>query len=294
MIRSRGGLGIKVTLTVAGLLQAMAADCGAHAAGASAVGAEASTAAIKPGPAPELTAAQVIERYVSATGGEPAWHKIQAMAWAGRIETGPGGISKLPFLMLFRRPDATHFELLKEGQRAVRIFDGKLGWRLRPTSTGLPEVKEYTDEEISYARDAGGLDGPLVDFKAKGISVVLEGTEDVEGHTAYRLGLTLPSGRKRSDWIDAHSFLDLKYQREMHDGQGRAGVVTVYLRNYQVVEGLTMPFIIETGNGAGRDSDRMVIEKVELNPSLPDNKFTKPVVPTGRHNGVLVDTTSAR
>ena len=55
-----------------------------------------------------------------------------------------------------------------------------------------------------------------------------------------------------------------------------------------------MPFVIETGNPAAGESDKMVIEKIALNPPLPDSLFAKPAAATGRHNGVIVDTTAAR
>lgn len=243
---------------------------------------------------PSLTAEQVIDRYVAASGGAERWRAIQTMAWNGHIDTGPGGINKMPFMMSFRRPDATRFEMMKEGQLSVRIFDGKEGWKLRPTGTGLPETKDYSADEISYAHDAAGPDGPLFDHRAKGVSVVLKGLEAIEGHRAYRLELTLPSGRKRTDWIDAASFLDLRYDREMHNNQGRAGMVSVYLRNYRTVEGLTMPFLIETGSGTGGDPDKMIIEQIAINPPLEERLFAKPSVPSVRHQGVVVDTTKAQ
>jgi len=243
---------------------------------------------------PALTAQQVIDRYVAACGGAGKWRDIKTMAWNGHVETGSGGIGKMPFMMLFRRPDATRFEILQQGQRSVRVFDGTEGWRMRPTSTGLPETKAYGDEEVSFARDAAGLDGPLFDHEAKGVKVVLEGLDSVEGHAAYRLGLTLPSGRKRTDWIDAHSFLELRYDREMRNAQGITGTVAVYYRNYQAVEGLTMPFLIETGSASGGVPDKMVIEQIALNPTLPDNLFAKPTTPEGHRRGVVVDATRAQ
>ena len=54
-----------------------------------------------------LTVQQIIDRYVASRGGAAAWRTIQTKGWTGRIESGPGGISKTPFLMMFRRPNAT-------------------------------------------------------------------------------------------------------------------------------------------------------------------------------------------
>jgi hypothetical protein len=240
----------------------------------------------------ELTLQQILDRHATARGGAEAWHKIQTMAWTGHIESGPGGISKHPFLMLFRRPEATRFEVLGEGQRSVRVFDGAMGWKQRPSPQGTFDVKEYSAEEIRFARDAGGLDGPLLDPTAKGISIALEGIGSVEGRRAYHLKLTLPSGQRRDDWIDAENFLELRYDRATHNAVGAPGIVSVYLRNYQTVDGLVMPLVIETGGQASRDPDKMIIEKVALNPTLDNTKFTSPTGPSRRHGGAIVNTQS--
>src|SRR6266513_2795783 len=241
----------------------------------------------------ELTVQQILERHAAARGGAEAWHKVQTMAWTGHIESGPGGISKHPFLLMFRRPAATRFEILGEGQRSVRVFDGSMGWKQRPTSQGTHEVKEYSAEEIGFARDAGGLDGPLFDPTAKGIGIALEGIGSVEGHRAYHLKLTLPSGQLRDDWIDAQSFLELRYDRATRNAVGATGIVSVYLRNYQTVNGLVMPLLIETGGPASSYTDRMIVDKIALNPTFENAQFTRPSVPTTRRRGVVVNTQSS-
>lgn len=257
---------------------------GASAAGAADPAAEGTAGA-------ELTLQQVLDRHARARGGVEAWQKIQTMAWTGHIESGPGGIAKHPFLMLFRRPEATRFEVAGEGQRSVRVFDGVMGWKQRPTPQGTMDVKEYSAEEIRFALDAGGLDGPLLDSTAKGISIALEGIGPVEGHRAYHLKLTLPSGQRRDDWIDAENFLELRYDRATRNAVGAPGIVSVYLRNYQTIDGLVIPMVIETGGQASRDPDKMIIEKVALNPTLDKTQFTSPSLPR-RHGGAIVNTQS--
>jgi len=243
-------------------------------------------------PEAELTVQQILERHVAARGGAAAWHKIQTMAWTGRIESGPRGISKRPFLLMFRRPAATRFEIIAEGQRSVRIFDGTQGWELRSTTAGPPEVKGYSAEEIRFALDAGGLDGPLIDSKAKGIDVALLGVDSVEGHPAYHLKVTLQTGHTHDAWIDTQSFLELRYDRETYNAAGMRGIVPVYLRNYQTLDGLAIPALIETGGPTATDTDKMFIDKIALNPEVDAAQFSKPNVPTRRHRGALVNTES--
>ena len=52
-----------------------------------------------------------------------------------------------------------------------------------------------------------------------------------------------------------------------------------------------MPFSIETGGAGAYGSDKMVIEKIAINPVLEDGQFSEPDQPRLRHNGVLLDTT---
>jgi hypothetical protein len=223
-----------------------------------------------------LTADQVVARYVAARGGADAWRKIQTMGWSGRIESGPPGTASVPFLMWLRRPNAMHFEIISQGQKSQRVFDGTRGWKARPTGSGRTEVKEYTVSELRSAGDAYGIDGPLFDYKDKGVTVILDGKESIEGHDAYRLKVQLPSGQIHTDWIDAHSFLELKYDRTTRNSLGQRGVVSVYYRDYQTINGMVVPFRIETGGAASAATNKMVIEKIAFNPVLAPEIFARP------------------
>ena len=232
---------------------------------------------------PGLTAAQVVEKNVAARGGLDAWRKIQTMAWAGHIESGNAPGAALPFLLEMKRPNKTRFEIHVENQKSVRMYDGTHGWKLRPTREGYPDFQPFTAAELSYARDGQGIDGPLMDYQAKGVSVALDGVDEVDGNKAYRLSVRLPSGASHHVWIDAKSFLDIKSDREARNAFGMSGTVLVYYRDYRTIDGLQIPFLIESGGDAGKTTDRMVIDKIALNPPLEDWMFAKPRMP-GPHN----------
>ncbi|MFM2287880.1 MAG: hypothetical protein RL684_1023, partial [Pseudomonadota bacterium] len=188
----------------------------------------------------------------------------------------------------------TRFEVIQQTQRSVHIFDGTRGWKMHPGGERGVALDDYTPEELAAARDACGLDGPLADPTRKGVTVALEGSDVVEGHKAWRLRLTLPSGATQRHWIDAGDFRDLRYERSARDRAGRAGVLTVWLRNYQQVEGLWLPMQVETRLPDGRLADRLVIEKVAINPVLGADTFSPPdtrPLKLARHGGVIVNTT---
>ena len=92
------------------------------------------------------------------------------MAWAGHVESSNG--RSLPFQLAQQRPDNTRFEIVAEGQKSVRVFDGTQGWKMRQTSGGRPEVLPYSEDELRFARGAQVIEGPLMDYVARRGAVI--------------------------------------------------------------------------------------------------------------------------
>jgi outer membrane lipoprotein-sorting protein len=247
-----------------------------------------------PAAAADLTAEQIVEKNAAARGGLEAWRKIRTMVWVGHVESANAPGSRLPFALEQKRPGKTRFEVTAEtSQKSVRVYDGVHGWKVRPNSSGRPEVVPYTADELAFARDTRAIDGPLIDYAAKGATVTLGGVGEVDGRKAYRLNVRLPSGGTQRVWVDAETFLDVKMERETRNAQGQPVTVSVYFRNFQPFEGLQIPVTIETSAAAGGPTDKLVIDKLALNPELDDHRFAKPNVPGTRRNAVTVDTRAA-
>ncbi len=242
---------------------------------------------------PKLDVAQILERSAAARGGLDAWGKVQTMAWSGQVDRAGGSGPKPQFVLEQKRPNLTRFELVAEGQRSVRVFDGQEGWKLRSDASGRPDLQPFGEEERRAARDALVIDGPVLGARARGVELKLQGVDEVEGHPAYRLSARLPSGTEQHVWIDAKSFLEVKYDRPGRDTAGRPTTVAVYLRNYHTFEGLQIPLTIETEMpGGSPGGDRLVIEQIAINPNLPDGVFARPGARTSRR-GITVDTRAA-
>jgi len=240
-----------------------------------------------------LSAAQIVEKNVAARGGADAWRKIQTMAWIGHVESANAAVPTLPFVLEMKRPNKTRFEISALGQVAVRVYDGTNGWKLRPTRNGKPDLQPYTPDEQKFSREEQVIDGPLIDAQAKGIAIGLDGMDEIEGRKAYRLSVRLPSGASHHVWVDAETFLDIKYDRETRGAIGQPATISVFYRNYRSVEGLQIPTVIETGLGTAQASNKLVIEKIALNPPLEDRRFAKPGT-QGRNNSVSIGPETAQ
>lgn len=246
---------------------------------------------------PNLTAAQIVERNVAARGGLAAWHAVKTMTWSGQLEAGgnnrptlamPGPQAKgamppprpreqmqLPFVLDMKRPRMSRLEISFNGQEAVQVYDGGHGWKVRPF-LNRHEVESYTPDELKIAAGQADLDGPLIDYAAKGSSVKLEGVEKIEGHDTYRLALTRKDKQVQHVWIDANTFLETKIEGAPRRLDGRYHPVWVFTRNYKNVSGIVIPTIMETTVQGVANTEKINIEKIDVNPKLADSRFAKP------------------
>lgn len=236
-----------------------------------------STAAVMAGrniAAGTLTADQIAGRNVSARGGATAWRAVRSMTLSGKIQADGRPSLELPFVLYLKRPRKARIELQFQGQTAVQAYNGNNGWKLRP-SPGGPEVEPYTPDELNQASADTDLDGPLVDYAAKGTKVELQGTEDVEGRDTYRLKLTLKNGEVQHVWVDALTFLDVKVDGSPRRLDGVLHPVATYYRDYKSVQGLMIPHVYETAVEGIRETEKITIVNIVLNPELDDSLFEK-------------------
>jgi outer membrane lipoprotein-sorting protein len=264
-----------------------------------AVGADAPAASAK------LSATEIVERNIAARGGLQAWHSVQTMSWTGKMDAGGGSVERsrrvaegrrghvsklglpdskdagkgdqqvqLPFVMEMKRPGKSRIEVEFAGKTAVQVYDGTNGWKVRPF-LNRKEVEVFTADELK-SEQGKDLDGPLVDYAAKGTTVEVEGIEPVEGHDAYKLKLTTKSGAVQHVWIDKQSFLDVKVEGSPRRMDGKMRTVWVYQREFRSVQGVLIPFLLETAVDGYHETHKMIIEKAVVNPKLDDNLFAKP------------------
>ncbi len=245
--------------------------------------------------ASKLSAATIVERNVAARGGLAAWQAVHTLSWSGKLDAGgnnqrdfkapgmpaaapvkdPNAQVQLPFVMEMKRGRQTRLEIVFNGKTAVQVYDGTHGWKVRPF-LNRDDVEAYTPDELKAAADAAELDGLLIDYAAKGTKIEVEGMEPVEGKPAYKLKLTLKDNHVTHDWIDAQSFLEVKIEGTPRRLDGKLHSSAAYLRDYRKVDGLQIPFVIETSVQGVQRTEKIQIEKVVVNPRLEDSRFAKP------------------
>lgn len=242
-----------------------------------------------------LSVQQIVSKNIAARGGENAWRAVQAMSWAGKLDAGGGNQrrlkipgqpappplngssaqAQLPFVLEMKRSHKSRLEIQFNGQTAVQVYDGAQGWKVRPF-LNRHEVEPFTAAEREAAANQAELDGPLMDYAAKGTQIDVEGVEPVEGKSAYRLKVTFQNKHVIHEWIDAQSFLEVKIEGTPRRLDGKEHPVEVFMRDYRSVNGLQIPHTLETTVQGVARTEKILIEKVVVNPRLDESHFSKP------------------
>jgi hypothetical protein len=120
------------------------------------------------------------------------------------------------------------------------------------------------------------MDGPLVDFKAKGSTAELIGKEKVEGADAYKIKLTLKTGDTLFIYLDADQFLEVQMDAKMTI-RGTDVDSTTTIGDYKDVGGLMFAHAMESSQQGAPQKQKMTIQKIELNVPIDDARFKTPV-----------------
>jgi hypothetical protein len=90
--------------------------------------------------------------------------------------------------------------------------------------------------------------------------------------------MTTKNGDIRYYLLDATTFLLLKWEGK-RQAQGKEIPMQSYFRDYREVGGMKFAFAIDSGSSATDLTQKIIIERIELNPQVPESEFAKPAVP---------------
>jgi len=231
--------------------------------------------AAAPAPSPAPTVDEIVARYIAARGGLKKIRSIETLRQTGHATAGPNRTGLVTREL--KRPSRTRFEFTVQGVTTVLLSDGVRGWEVSPFS-GDVDPRQLPDDVVSEAAEQADIEGPLVDWKAKGHRVELAGRETLAGREAYKLTLTLGSGAVMDEYIDAKTF-HLVRSDSTRQVRGRSVRIQTTFGDFKKTRGVLFPRLIEV-EAAGRPQRlRVVVDTIALNPPLSDARFELPAPP---------------
>jgi outer membrane lipoprotein-sorting protein len=225
----------------------------------------ASTATGKPAPSVD----DIVAGYISNRGGLKKIRSIETLRQHGNATAGPG--RQAVVTRELKRPNRVRFEFTMQGVTGVFASDGQRGWKVSPfdgdmTPTPLP------DEVVQEAVEQADIEGPLVDWKAKGHRAELVGHEVIDGRDTYKIELTLKSGAVRHEYLEVAT-LHLVRSESTRTVRGVPVQIQTTFGDFRKTRGVLFPWLVEVAAAGRPQKLRIVVDKVDVNPPLDDARF---------------------
>jgi outer membrane lipoprotein-sorting protein len=226
------------------------------------------------------TADELVAKNLAAKGGVAKLKAVQGMRITGRVTLpNAGGGLEIPMTILTKRPNRFRQESTVQGQKVIIAYDGKNAWMINPIM-GADSPRPIQGDQAEILKQQADLDGPLADYKEKGTTIDVMGTETMDGKQVHKLKVTPKTGRVVYLYLDAQTGLEAKTVMDAPadpNSGAPAATMEIQFSNYQNVGGLMMPHTIQQKlNG---QVAQVNIDKIELSPAVDESLFSMPAGP---------------
>jgi outer membrane lipoprotein-sorting protein len=221
------------------------------------------------------TVDEILNKYFQNTGGIEKLKGLQSKKGVGKMNMQN---MDFPITIYEKTPVKQRMEIQIQGLQIVQAYDGTDAWMINPMQGGTAPVK-LSDDESKEFKDNDFQDD-FIDYKAKGHTVELLGTEEIDGVKCFKVQLIKNKNNDKEDvteihYFDAENFVPIMIVTYGRSGPSKGQEIKTYLSDYQEVDGLTMPFFVESKVN-GQTIQKITIEKVTLNEPMEDKLFTFP------------------
>jgi outer membrane lipoprotein-sorting protein len=208
----------------------------------------------------------IVTRHLDAMGGLDRLKDILTMKKVAKV-TMQG--RQITTTMYFKRPNMSRQELQIDGQTVINAFDGTTPWIINPL-TGFNRPVTVSGTQAASIREDSSFDGPLVEYKSRGMLIDYVGREPLGEGEAHHLRVTSASRQVRHLYLDATTYLEVKLAAEVQGSK-----LEQLSSDYRDVDGVKVAHHLKTVvNGAVQTEMRL--ESVEFNLPIESALFRMP------------------
>ena len=220
------------------------------------------------------TVDELVAKNIEAKGGATALNSLQTLRASGKLLVPIQGRIELGYVQIRKRPDEVRTEASLQGMTQIEAYDGKEGWKVSPFF-GRKDPERMSADDVKALIEDSEIDGPLVDWKAKGSTVEYLGTEDVDGTPAHKLKVVRKNGDVSFVYLDPDHFLEIRIvtQRMRH---GAHEEIEIDLGDYEQVGGVFVPTSIDVGHKGSPEKQQTIVDKLEANVPVDEAIFHFP------------------
>ena len=225
------------------------------------------------------TVDEIIDNYFENTGGVENWEKIEGIKMNAKVNQGG---MEIPIEIVQLKSGKMMTTINFQGQSIKQgVFDGEVLW----STNFMTQKAEKSDEESTnmVKNEMNQFPDPFLNYKEKGFTAELVGTETVDGSETFKIKLTttpnIIEGKEVPSiayyFFDNENFVPIQVHEEITVGPGKGMVSEIKLSDYQEAGNIYMPFSMTQGV-KGQPGAPINMDKIEINPTIDDSEFAFP------------------
>ncbi len=219
------------------------------------------------------TADELVNKNIEAKGGLDKIKAINTVRMTGKV-VFPGGF-RAAAGQENERPNLIRQTFTLQGMTAVQAYDGAGGWQIQPFG-GKKDPQLLGEDDLRDLLVDSDIEGPMVDYKAKGNTVEYLGHDTVDGDDALRLKVTLKNGDILYYYLDPDTYLEIRRETQEFI-RGSVKENASEMGSYKAVAGVMFPFAISSGPKNDMTSwQTITMDKIEVNVPLEKSDFAVP------------------
>jgi len=209
----------------------------------------------------DISAEQVIAKYINAIGGKDSLEKIVSITQ--KATTSMSGMT-IKLVTYKKAPNKFAMEMFMNNNLLNKqSFDGEKG-----KIKGFQGEKEITGEDLEELKMSAILNQELK-YEELGIKLSIDGVEKIEGEDAFKIQVLMPNGKKSIDFYSAKTGFKIQSRETIVTPQGEF-VQTQSYSDYREVSGVKYPFLVKV---SGIQNMELVIDSIEVNTEIKDEVF---------------------
>lgn len=219
--------------------------------------------------ASKYTADEIINNYIEAIGGAEAWKAFKNMRSEGKMAMQG---QEFPFVVVMGAPNLMRLDVDIMADKMTQSFDGKTAWQIvpfmginKPTEMSEIEAKDINQNELVPE---------FIDYAARGYTVELVDTREVEGIQTQGIRLTDGKDKDLTYYFDLENFVPIMTEGVAKYGQFKGATIQQVYSDYQEAEGVILPFFTEIRLPIG--IRQMILTKIESNVEIAEGFFSMP------------------
>jgi len=208
------------------------------------------------------TVDEIIQKHISSRGGIGKIKSVNTVVMEGFMNIA--GVDAA-ITVSFSHLKGSRTEYSANGQTGFSIYTDQEGWNYNPFGSN-PSVVSIGKEQVMQSQHQLDLHGTLIDYKEKGIAILLKGKMTIEGKECNVLELSWGDMVRQNLFLDS-SGLIVKSINFKKAGDNITTTETLFYDYRKNEDGYLFSFTRMTANG------EISFSSIKVNRTLPENIF---------------------